>query len=86
MTKDKEDMEDKKIMIKRLECYVFGRVQMVMFRDFACRKAKGLKLTGAVKNLKGGEVYVIAEGEEEKLRLFLAKLEKGPIFARVECV
>ena len=71
-------------MIKRLEGYVFGRVQLVMFRDFTCRKARALKLTGTVKNLKDGSVFVVAEGEEEKLRTLLGKLKRGSILARVD--
>jgi len=57
-----------------------------MFRDFTCRKARGLKLTGSVKNLDDGSVLAIAEGQEEKLRQWLAKLKKGPVLARVERV
>ncbi len=70
----------------RLEVHVFGRVQMVMFRDFAQRKAKGLSLVGEVQNLKDGSVRVIAEGTEEKLALFLEKLKKGPLLAKVKRV
>jgi len=73
-------------MKKRLECYIFGRVQMVMFRDFARRKARKLKLAGTVKNLEDGSVFVAAEGEEEKLNAFLGYLKRGPVLARVERV
>ncbi|MDD2731072.1 MAG: acylphosphatase [Candidatus Portnoybacteria bacterium] len=73
-------------MIKRVECQIFGRVQMVMFRDFTQRKAKALGLVGVVKNLPDGSVWAVAEGEEEKLQIFLAKLKKGPMLARVDRV
>lgn len=73
-------------MMKRLECKIFGRVQMVMFRDFAQRKAKALGLAGTVRNLPDGSVFAAAEGEEEKLKIFLAKLKKGPMLARVDRV
>jgi len=43
-------------------------------------------LTGSVKNLDDGSVLAIAEGQEEKLRQWLAKLKKGPVLARVERV
>lgn len=71
-------------MQKRLECFIFGRVQLVMFRDFTQRKARSLGLTGTVANLKDGSVFIVAEGEEDKLCRLLAYLKKGPVFAQVE--
>lgn len=73
-------------MEKRLEALVRGRVQMVMYRDFVTRHARRLGLLGYVKNNKDGSVMVIAEGEEEKLKLFLEKLKKGSMLARVDSV
>lgn len=70
-------------MEKRVECKVFGRVQLVMYRDFATRKARSLGLTGEVANLSDGTVRVIAEGPEEKLHAYIALLERGPILADV---
>ncbi|OHA00454.1 MAG: hypothetical protein A3C11_02235 [Candidatus Sungbacteria bacterium RIFCSPHIGHO2_02_FULL_49_12] len=71
-------------MKKRLEAKVYGRVQVVMFRDFTQRNARKLGLTGFARNETDGTVWVVAEGEEEKLKLLLAKLNRGPMFARVE--
>lgn len=59
---------------------------MVMYRDFAQRKARGLKLVGDVLNLPDGTVRVRAEGTRELLERYLAKLHKGPLLARVENV
>jgi len=73
-------------MHERLEAIVSGRVQMVMYRDFAQRKARGLKLVGDVLNLSDGTVRVRAEGKRESLETYLAKLHKGPLLARVESV
>lgn len=73
-------------MQKRLECEVSGRVQMVMFRDFVSRKAKGLGILGSVKNNKDGTVSVVAEGDEAKLNELLAHIKKGPVLARVDAV
>lgn len=70
-------------MTKQLEARIFGRVQMVLFRDFARRNAKRLGLTGFVRNETDGSVLVVAEGEEEKLKLLLSKLNRGPLFSRV---
>lgn len=61
-----------------------GRVQMVMFRDFAKRKARGLGLMGFVKNDTDGSVRVVAEGDEEVLKRFIELLREGPIFGKVE--
>ena len=57
---------------------------MVMFRDFAKRKARGLGLTGFVKNSADGSVGIVAEGDENALRQFIELLREGPLFARVE--
>lgn len=57
---------------------------MVMYRDFAQRKARGLRLVGTVQNLKDGSVAVVAEGEEDILKKYIILLHKGSIFAKVE--
>lgn len=72
--------------IKQIECRVIGRVQLVMFRDFAQRKARKLGVVGTVENLSDGTVRVIAQGSEEKLLKFISYLEKGAILAKVETV
>ena len=73
-------------MQKRLECTVFGRVQLVMFRDFVTRKARARKLTGGVRNNPDGSVFLCAEGDEEKLNELLALVHRGPPLAHVEKV
>lgn len=73
-------------MQKRLECEVFGRVQMVMFRDFVTRKARARGIVGTVKNNLDGSVSVRAEGDEVKLLEILALIHRGSMFARVDRV
>ena len=73
-------------MFKRIECKITGRVQMVMYRDFACRKARSLQLQGIVKNNADGSVAVIAEGKEEALMQYVECLVRGPMLAHVEHV
>lgn len=73
-------------MIKEIECGIIGRVQMVMFRDFAQRKARLFGITGVVENMEDGSVKVIAQGEEKKLEKFINQLKQGPILSRVEDV
>ena len=48
------------------------------------RHARALGLTGHVRNLPGGRVDIVAEGEREKLEELLKQLEVGPPGARVE--
>ena len=71
-------------MQKRIECTVAGRVQMVMYRDFTARNARALGLFGTVKNTDEGSVFVVAEGEESVLLLFIEKLKQGSLLAHVE--
>jgi len=73
-------------MNERIEVIVFGRVQMVMYRDFAARKARGLGLVGEVKNLKDGTVRVVAEGSGEAIQKYVQKLQQGSLLSRVERV
>jgi len=68
-----------------LRVVVSGRVQGVMFRDFTCRQAEGLSLTGYVRNLPDGRaVEVEAEGERPRLEKFLEMLRQGSPRAAVE--
>ncbi len=65
-------------MVRRLRARVSGRVQGVGFRGFVALRAHGMRLRGYVRNLAGGGVEVIAEGEEHDLRNLLQVLEGGP--------
>ena len=48
----------------RLHAVVHGRVQGVNFRSFAASRARGLALSGTVRNLPDGRsVEVVAEGD-----------------------
>lgn len=57
-----------------------------MYRDFAQRKARRLKLKGTVENLSNGTVRVIAEGPRDVLDAYVSRLEGGPFLAHVEQV
>ena len=71
---------------RRLEARVRGRVQGVGFRYFVQREAQRLSLSGWVRNLRSGDVQVMAEGSEEDLQTLLQLLRKGPPMAWVERV
>lgn len=66
-----------------IKVIVTGRVQMVMFRDFAQRHARVLGLQGTVRNGEDGSVEVIAQGERKDLETLVEVLRKGPVLARV---
>ena len=69
--------------LKRVQATVTGRVQGVGYRYFAVHAAQRLGLAGTVRNLPGGEVEVIAEGEEALMREFIGELHQGPSTAQV---
>ncbi len=73
-------------MKKQLQATIIGRVQMVMYRDFAQRKARKLGLVGTVQNQKDGSVNVIAEGDERVLNEYIKYLNHGSILSNVRNV
>jgi acylphosphatase len=72
--------------IRRLHARVRGNVQGVGFRFFVRRQASALSLQGYVRNLPGGDVEVVAEGQQAALEQLLRLLERGPAGAEVEAV
>lgn len=65
---------------------VTGRVQGVGFRWFAVDAARREGLSGHVRNMAGGQVEVVAEGDADSLVRFEAALWRGPARARVDDV
>jgi len=72
--------------LKRLEAIVHGLVQGVGYRWYVRQMARRLNLSGYVRNRSDRTVEVVAEGQENALRQFLAYLETGPSAAVVERV
>lgn len=70
--------------LKRIHLVIRGRVQGVYYRASAVREAKRLGLTGWVKNRPDNAVEVVAEGEEDQVKDFLAWAQHGPSTARVD--
>ncbi|HZS09550.1 MAG TPA: acylphosphatase [Blastocatellia bacterium] len=63
-----------------------GEVQGVGYRFFALRAAARHQVLGTVRNLPGGRVEVIAEGEREAMDEFKKELATGPRLAVVTSV
>ncbi|MGH7924898.1 MAG: acylphosphatase [Candidatus Binatus sp.] len=70
----------------RVHLVLSGRVQGVGFRFSAYDEAKQLALAGFVRNLHSGEVEIVAEGEQENLRMLAAWAHLGPPSAQVSGV
>ncbi len=67
-----------------LHGYVSGKVQGVGFRQHTAEQAERLDLDGWVRNLPGGQVEVLLEGEEGQVQELAVWLEQGPPQARVD--
>lgn len=65
---------------------VSGRVQGVGFRYNAAREARNRGISGFVKNMSNGDVYIEAEGSADDLKHFVEWCKKGPAFGYVESV
>jgi acylphosphatase len=72
--------------ISKIRIKVFGYVQGVFFRSATRKLARKLGLTGFVKNLSDGTVYIEAEGPKDKLNELLDFSKRGPKHAHVEKV
>ena len=70
----------------RAELFVSGRVQGVFYRASAQQEAQRLGLHGEIRNLPGGEVEAIVEGEKSRIDEFIAWCRRGPPAAEVEDV
>ena len=62
----------------RVHVFVEGKVQGVWFRDSAWQEAKGLGLTGWVRNLQDGRVEAVYEGTRKAVEEMLAWTNRGP--------
>lgn len=68
-------------MCKR--AFVSGRVQGVGYRDFTCRAARALGVSGYAHNLADGRVEVLACGSPESVDALLIRLHEGPRWSQV---
>ncbi len=66
--------------------HIKGRVQGVGFRWSAANEAISRDITGFVKNLFDGGVYIEAEGSRQQLDSFLEWCREGPRLSSVKSV
>lgn len=72
--------------IKRVALYISGTVQGVAYRANTCQEAKRLNLSGWVKNLPDGRVYMEAQGPLISLEALITWCRQGPPKAQVSHV
>jgi acylphosphatase len=72
--------------MRRLHCWVTGRVQGVYFRGATQERMKELGVRGWVRNLADGRVEALLEGDDESLKRALEFLDHGPRGALVSDV
>ena len=72
--------------VVRVRAVVRGRVQMVGFRAFVQRHARGTDLRGTVRNAPDGTVVCEAEGARPVVEGLVDALHRGPSYARVDRV
>jgi len=61
-----------------------GRVQGVFYRDWTVQTARGLGLTGWVRNLPDDTVEALLEGDEGAIARMIDAMHDGPPRARVD--
>jgi acylphosphatase len=70
--------------MNHVQLIVSGRVQMVRFRVFVVKVARGLGIVGTVENLPDGTVRIEAWGDKTTLQALIQKVSKGSRLSRVD--
>ncbi len=65
---------------------ITGRVQGVGFRWNTANEARTRGITGIIRNLSDGSVYIEAEGAREQLDSFMEWCKRGPGLSRIKTV
>jgi len=73
-------------MKKRIKTVFSGTVQGVGFRANAESLARNYPITGYVRNTPGGQVEVVAEGDEDSLRGFIEAVKSSQLAAYIRNV
>ena len=70
-------------MLQTISITVSGKVQGVFYRQSAKEIAKEIGITGEVKNVANGSVYILATGTKVQLDNLVAWCRHGPPKANV---
>ncbi len=73
-------------MKKAARFVVQGTVQGIFFRQFVKEHADNLKLSGFVRNLNGGNVEILVEGEQDQIDRLAGFVRKGPEHSQIRHV
>jgi acylphosphatase len=65
---------------------ISGRVQGVFYRGWAEQNARALGINGWVRNLRGGEVELLASGSEQAVDELIRRCRQGPPAAEVSTI
>ena len=78
MPRLRPSLRENRVMSSReqSEVYYSGRVQGVGFRFTVRSIASGHPVTGYVRNLSDGRVHLVAEGDPDDIRAFLAAIDR----------
>lgn len=63
---------------------ITGRVQGVFYRGWAVETARTLGVVGWVRNLRTGEVELVATGSADAVEALIERCRQGPSAARVD--
>ena len=72
--------------MKAVHVVISGRVQGVFFRQTASSLARDRGVAGWIRNLPGGEVEAVFQGEDAAVDAMLEWCHEGPPLATVENV
>jgi len=65
---------------------ISGKVQGVFYRASTRDKALRIGVTGWVKNIPGGNVEAVFQGEKNKVMQMIEWCKKGPAYSKVDDV
>jgi acylphosphatase len=72
--------------VVRAHVWIAGRVQGVSFRAFTVDEASARGVTGWVRNIAGGRVEAVFEGDKAVVEAIIAWCREGPPAAKVQSV
>jgi acylphosphatase len=65
---------------------VSGEVQSVGYREYVYRQAVRLGLTGLVRNIDNNKVWIVCEGEPDKIEEFIRDIKVNDALAKVDII